>query len=1371
MITGIIHFLKVRTQLLCSVLFLISFAAQAQLNLENLEFHTVDKNIFQRPITAMIKDHDGFIWIGTDGAGLYKYNGLSYSYYGHNLDDTNSINGNSVNSLLVDTSGSLWVGTNAGLCVYNKFKNTFTRIGNQTTDNPTEGYTSILCLAEYENHLLAGTYDGVKKINTENRTIENHILSGTPVLDLKFSTKGNLYIATNDGLKLEQYHQRGKIEKLPIHEESVQPQITKLQIDENENLWVGTIRQGVYRSDLKKTRKTFTKLNIRNSRTMAIASGNDQVFVAIENEGLVILDKNGSVLKQFKYNVQDDYSLGSDSVWSFLYDDENRLWLGYYEDGLGFIDQYHNKFKALRMEDGKNTIQTNDIRAFAKTENGAIWIAQTNALDRLNTNTGEVTNAFGSVKPVYKGLKEGIFIEDIFIDSKDNLWVATWGQGIFLLKKNENTFLNFTTESTNGTLATNKVQCFTEDRHGRIWVGSFLKGVFYIDSSTLQINVPAGDSYTNSDIVTKDIKVIHHDSNGFIWVGTSSGLYHITEKNEKEFTVIAHSSAISSKFAGHPSSNQILDIYETQDGTVWYGTNGGGLFSYNRETKGFERFELKNQDLTYVNAIFEPIKNELWLSSKSGILKVDRNTKKVTKFTTHDGLLKNFAIDGSIVLDNNGKLYLGTKKGINTIELTNVLRNPHLAKTYLKGVKISNTSVNRNDDNSPLDIGMGSNKISLKHNQTTLTIDYGAISYTRPENNQYAYSLENFENTWNHVGQQTSATYTNLEPGEYLFKLKASNNDGLWNNASTILEIEVLPPWWKTLWAYTLYFILATLLALTTMFFYRKQVEEKNNLRLERERRKQKVDLQQQKLQFFTNISHEFRTPLTLIINPIKELLDEKDSVFSQSVKEKHHIIHKNADRLSRLINELMDFRKLQSNKLRLSISQFKLVEQTKNILSFFNEETKRRSILLDLKYKDVNLDIWADKGILDKIFFNLLSNAFKVTPNKGRIQVSIDAEKEKILPLVNTTTPVPIIEISVKDNGPGIDQTEYKKIFKRFYQIGELNKTYYGSTGIGLEMVKSFVELHKGTIEVDSIIGKGSVFKIIIPNGKSFFNSPEEALKPSKTKNPNTISELKKGHYAIEDILTKKVQKNKLLIAEDNSDLQDYLASIFEKEYDLVIASDGQEAWLKTIEHQPDIIITDVVMPLMDGIEFSSKVKKDPSLSHIPIVVLSAKALTKDKIKGIKAGVEAYLIKPFDKKELTVIIEQLLLKKERFAVQKTPNTAIEEKKSFSGIDNDFMKKVIEFVHDNIDNSSLNVEMLSSHLYLSRSQVYRKVKNLTGLSPIEFIRRVRLERARTMLKNDKNLNVNEVAHKVGFLSASYFTVCYKKQFGELPKRK
>ena len=429
------------SRLLSLLVFLMgTIGTQSQMDFKSLEFNIVKENIFQRPITTMVMDKHGFLWIGTDGAGLYKFNGFSYTYYGHDLEDANSINSNSISSMFVDASGQLWVGTDAGLCVYNNQKKSFERFQNRHGGTSGNSYIDILCFAQYENRFLVGTYDGIKEVDVEGRTLKNYGLSGSSVLDLQFSTKGDLYIATDQGLKLEQNHQRGEIEHMSLTDQEMVPHITKLHLDKRENLWVGTLKSGSFRGDLKKARPPFYKLDIVERATMAIISGMNHVFMAIENEGLVILDLTGKVVKYYRYNAQDSHSISSDSVWSMLLDHENRLWLGYYENGLGFFDEHHNKFKSILRNGVGNSIQTNDIKAFAKTEDGKIWIAQINGIDILDTDTGDFTNVYGKSDSEYRGLPKGIYIEDVFVDSIGNIWIATWGNSVFLLKKGTKTF-------------------------------------------------------------------------------------------------------------------------------------------------------------------------------------------------------------------------------------------------------------------------------------------------------------------------------------------------------------------------------------------------------------------------------------------------------------------------------------------------------------------------------------------------------------------------------------------------------------------------------------------------------------------------------------------------------------------------------------------------------------------------------------------------------------------------------------------------------------------------------------------------------------------------------------------------------------------
>ncbi len=1365
---------KIKLSFLALITPLFFCVALAQEGISKMEFQALEGALSLRPVTAITKTNDGFIWIGTQGSGLLRFNGLSYDFFTHDFNNESTINSNKINALFVDSNGRLWIGTDAGLCYYNDKLNSFTRLKNPKGDN--FEYIHISCFGQLNDQLLIGTYaEGVKQIDLNSMRITPfhkslEALRGMLINDIKFSSKGDVFLSTDIGVKMIKHgDENQEIHHLDINGSTIHT--TKLYIDHLEQLWIGTIKNGLYRANLKKAILSFDKMGNSDKRILSLTGGLGHVFVGFENEGITVLNSKGEEVHTYRADANDFKSITSDSVWSIFMDNESRLWLGYYNDGISVFDKHQNKFKSIvASNNGGYGLQGYDVKALAKASDGKLWVAVGDGVDIFNPKDNNIIHINNRPESPIKGLKKGIYIEDIFIDSKQNVWIATWGNGIFFLEKGSNSFMNYTIESTNNGLQTNKLRCFTEDALGNIWTGSFLQGVYVFNSEDKKFKQLKTKDFMTTGLVNKDVKDVFSDSYGNVWVGTTNGLFKIF-KTDGEYVVNNMSNKIASSFGGHPSSKQILSINQTLDGRIWFCSNGGGLFYYENSKDNFTRLEIDNFKQSFVNAITETKKNELWVCGKAGVFKINLDSGEVNNFTKDDGLLNNYFTDDAILFDNHSNIFLGTSKGINYIDTNEISYNEYPAEPFLKEIKIFNNPVTAGDATGVLKYVVNDTEsITLDYNQSVVTIDYESISYTRPEKNKYAYYLEGFETDWNYVGNKKSATYTNLSPGEYVFKLKVANNDGMWNETSKQLLIEVSPPWWKTTIAYILFGLCFIGAIISVIYFYLKRVNEQNTLRLERMKRKQEDDLQKQQLQFFTNISHEFRTPLTLIINPIKDLLALEQNTLEKGVRQKHQIIYKNAERLSRLINELMDFRKLQSDKLQLNVTPFDLIHQTKSILSFFKEECKRREITLDIKTNKNNEEVWADQSMLDKILFNLLSNAFKVTPNGGKITVRIDTNKKAVLPLVNEKENVPVFQISVKDSGPGIDQKEYKRIFKRFYQISQLNKTYYGSTGIGLEMVKSFIELHRGSIEVESEIGEGSTFIINIPYGKQFYETSIAESTEEIVEFENAQLNREAKLYQIEEILAEKKEKKKILIAEDNVDLQDYLASVLKDDYELIVAYDGQEAWLRAMEFLPDVIISDVIMPIMDGIEFCEKVKADVKTSHIPIVMLTSKDLLEDRVRGIDVGAEAYLIKPFEVEELKAIINRLLKSRQKLYERFSENPlTVKEEKSVSNIDNDFVQKVVDYIQENIENTDLNVENLSSSLFLSRSQMYRKIKALTGLSPNEFIRRIRLEKARMHLNKDKNMNVSEVAFKVGFLSASYFTRCYKKQYGELPR--
>ncbi len=1148
--------------------------------------------------------------------------------------------------------------------------------------------------------------------------------------------------------------------------------IESVLFDDSDNIWLGTQKDGIIKISKTKQSDIF---NWTDKKVFTLLTVGNDLLAGTENDGLLVLNKeDGSLIQHYQHDESNPKSIASSSVWSLYLDRQERIWLGYYDKGVAVFDTNYAKFNTLEPEtNNENSLQGYSVSGIEKDSSGQLWISVKDGLDIYNPKTGLFRHIRSNEKSEYTGFNGKLSLQSLFVDSSQNTWLATWENGLFLLKNNTKNFINFNTRTTDGVLATDKIRGFAEDSFGRIWIASFLKGVYYYDPRNEKLVSCDFDTFVTSGLSKSDVLSIMVDQEDNIWAGTSSGLFKIKYSTENDaFMVINMRDKMPLSAKNHPSIHRISSLYQSKDGIIWAGTMAAGLQVYNKKEDAFflckEQFNLEE---TAISAIIEDDEGDIWVTGKSGITRIDRKNGNSIRFTEADGLLTNYFNQWGIEKDNQGLLYFGSFPGINYIDPKKIVLNENIPELYFTNFKIFNKTVTAKDENEILEkVITRTHSIDLAYNQSVFSIEYMGTTFTRPEGNQYAYILEGFDMDWNYVGSNRSATYTNLPQGRYVFKVKAANNDGVWNTKSLNLGIRVLPPWWKSIWAYLLYSVAIVTSLILVVWIIRNRIREKQIILIERERRIQEKRLNKRKLQFFTNISHEFRTPLTLIMNPISDIINNLELELPEIVRQKHSIIYKNSQRLSRLINELMDFRKLESDKVFIKAHEFDVVSHIREVLDFFKEETKFRNLSLTFVTEKQELLVWADSNMLEKIIFNILSNAFKVTPENGEIKVRLKEKKvlmdnpsSKKKELMNT------FQISIKDNGPGIDQKEYKRIFKRFYQISRLNKDYYGSSGIGLEMVKGFVELHHGLIEVKSELQIGTKFTITFLMGKEHFSEneifDEDKEKSYISQERNFLDSLNKQKY---DAPFKKTHT--VLIVEDNPELLIYLRNELFPFYNILIAKNGEEGFNIAKEKSPDLIITDVVMPIVDGLEMCVKIKNDITTSHIPLLMLTARAMVEDRIKGIDSGADAYINKPFNMDLLKVTLDGLLTSRQilfnKYAQKEQVNTI----ENITTIDNEFINKTLHFIHQKIEEQDLSVELLASQLLLSRSQLYRKIKALTGLSVNEFIRKVRLEEAKKLILSNENYNVNEIAFKVGFTSSSYFSKCFKKEFGHSPKK-
>jgi len=1353
----------------------------SQVHEQDYKFVKIREGMTEVVVSTIIEDHNGLIWMGTNGSGLYRYNGIDYNVYQHTLNDSTSISSSLIHCALLDKKNRLWVGTQEGLNLYVRDFDNFKRIPIKGVNHDSKTNFAIASLIEDNNgNLLVGTLEeGLYKLNLETFTSEQiHSYSDDEesnlltVNSLLVDRDSVIYAGTNKGLKtideesgaLRQFSFKKGEEK-----STLDFAIQTLFLDSNNSIWIGAVNDGVYRVNLNNSNgdADIRSIPITKNRILSILQINEEhLFVATENSGLIELNLDGDLIKEHLHNSSNSKSILSNSIWSLYLDRNDRIWMGFYNKGVVVYDVLYDKFENIEsLDNDLNSLKTGSVTGIVEDDDHKLWIAlDGGGIDVYDLKSKKIEHINVQNTDLIGGLKTD-YIESIFIDSKQNVWAGTWNGGLYYLEKGSKIFVNYTVENTNGGLASNTILSFDEDSFGTIWIGTFFKGLHSFDPNSKKFTYHSSEPFLQNDFLNCDIRKVLVDENDNIWVGTTQGLYKINKLGMDDYSVISFSDKMSNTTQNNTKTNIIFSLKESGN-ILWIGTSGDGLCKYDTVNDKFEWFNGSN-GLSEVNicSIVEDNDGNLWLSGNSGLTKFSLASQEFKKYSKRDGLISNDFNINSACIDEKGTMYFGNFNGIDYFHPYDIKVNVSLPFIYLTDFKIFNKSVSPSLQDSPLSKDISETKsLTLSHAQSVFTIDYAGVNYTRPEKNQYAYYLEGLEETWNYVGNSRSATYTNLNNGDYVFKLKVANNDGVWNETPLTLKLTILPPWWKTGWAIFVYIALIILAVFLLNKITQDKLKEKQIIKNERTRRIQKEKLNEEKFQFFTNISHEFRTPLTLIINPIVDIFQDKSLNLPQEVRIKHQIIHKNAERLTRLINELMDFRKLEGDKISLKASKFDIVSYVKDLAIYFNEDASQKNIFLSVDSNVDELYVWADPSMLEKILFNLLSNAFKVTPDGGEITIGILLKKKlEEMPLTGNDEPIEVFQISISDTGPGMLKKHVEKIFDRFYQVDNVNKRYVGGTGIGLEVVKKFVEFHKGRIEVQSEIGNGSTFSIMLPSGHKHLDK-NEILDDLKTPYipPKTISVIgEEEQLAVTNTKT-------LLIVEDNAELRNYLKKELAKTYTILVAKDGKEGIEIALKKLPDLIITDVMMPEMDGFEFSVNIKKDVKTSHIPILMLTAKSMADDKIKGFNSGADAYLNKPFDMRVLKSQLVQLLTSRQ--IIFNKYFSEVSEKSisdQTSTLDKRLIEKILKYINENIGNSEINVELLASQFGFSRSQLYRKIKSLTGMTANEFLRNIRLVRAKQFLESG-NYSVSDVCYKVGYTSPSYFTKSFKDQFGVLP---
>lgn len=1376
---------SLRYMLVIQFILSIVFTATAQKVADAYNFVTIDDGIPKSAITKIVQDKDGLIWIATNGEGLFKYNGTDLKAYKQNDNDSKSINTSIVNTIFIDSNDNIWVGTNEGLNKYDKELDIFQSIS-ISKNNLTNKDIPVFAISENSaGSIFIGTpTNGLYKLDVDDYSIEEikdeEGSNGTQsVINVIVPLKnGDMLVGSTDGLfKYDNHDNQLKPQQISTENGTllVDYAIQSITIDTNNNIWLGTFTKGLFkvRYDIGE-HYVVDVFNFTNKRIFAVkVLANNTVICATENDGLFVLDIKGNPIHNYTYDKSDPKRIRSNSIWSIFVDNNERIWLGYYNKGISVYDKYYDKFLDLEsLPYSENSLQSPSVTGIAQSSDNQLWIGMDGGgIDKYNLETKEFIHISDIVNTNSEELKN-LDVQTIHLDQKENLWVGTWSSGIFYLPKGDKSFKNFSIETTNQSLTSNSITTFSEDSKGTIWIGTYYGGLHSYNPKTREFHHHSSDTFNTLLGKEGHIRTLLVDHQDQIWIGGPDGIVRVSFSNNEIKTAVLTN--IISEDSSIQGTIDARSLYEDSDNNIWLGTYGMGLGKINIIENTVNWF---NSDdgllLDNISSIIEDDNKNIWVSGETGLSMFDSRTNKFLNYNKEDGLLANNFNYNAVTKGENGILYFGNYEGINYFNPNNILRNTNKPLVYFTDLKLFNKSVIPSEKGVPIQKNISEvDHLTLKPNQFVFTLEYAAVNFTRANNNKYAYYLEGFENDWNYVGNSRSATYTNLSPGSYTFHVKASNNDSVWTEKPLALPITILAPWWATPWAIFGYIIAFITFIFLINWFLNKQREERRIIQFERSQRQQEEMLNEKKIQFFTNISHEFRTPLTLIMNPIMDIMDTNNYKLNKGLKEKHRIIFRNANRLKNLIDELMDFRKLHLHKMTLNTSRINAHKFVKEITEHFEEEAFEKNILLNIETDDNNeIDFWGDPGLLEKVIFNLLSNSFKATPDNGVITLGVYAHNSKIIfPLIDDTTPYHALEICIEDTGSGISKDDIEHIFERFYQASDKTQQYFGSsgTGIGLELVQSFVQLHKGIVEVDSEIGEGTKFTLLFPLGKEHLESSELSIPTRKENKDVTVEPFEDEDSKNQLLNLENKNKKTILIVEDNTELRNYLKNKLRADYTVVEAENGKIGLQIALKGIPDIIITDVIMPEMDGFEFCKQIKEDLKTSHIPVLMLTAKAMSSDKIKGIDSGADAYLNKPFEMKLLKSYINRLIKSRQQF-IEKNINdkNKITLLDNTTSLDKTFMQRVLDYVNENLGEPDLKVEHLADDMSLSRSQLYRKIKAITGMTANELIRKIRLKKAKQMIESGSE-SISEVGFKVGFSSASYFSKCFKNEFGILP---
>ncbi|WP_321370016.1 two-component regulator propeller domain-containing protein [uncultured Draconibacterium sp.] len=1388
-----------------------------------LNYLTTNEGLPQNTIDCILKDRNGFMWFGTWN-GLCRFDGYTFQIFQSQQEKW--LPGNFIQTLCEDRNGNLWVGTNKGLAFFDYSLLKFIEVPLLTEKLGDVSITHII--NDQNNNIWVATAgNGIWKIENADQSVTSvesvfeDQLTDKNVNHLCLLSDNHLLAGTTNGLTVSNLageKPKPVWERLSEYMNDINGiNISTILSDHKGDIWLGTIDVGLYHFNSGTLNLEYFGADNNNPNDLNHLS----VYDIIEDRNGVIMigtlgglnfyDTSTQIFSSLPASTEERKYLNNPFINSLYADELGNIWIGTEKGGINHYNTYQKPFNALTHEAANpNSISHNTVNSIF-TEKDVLWVGTAGGGVNRISNNGQKTIHFEHSDENVQSINSN-FVTSFIRDHQNHLLVGTWGGGLNkLLDDKQNRFdilVNVPGDS-------------------RSLCSSFISSLEYLDDKHILIGTrggldiynPEGDIFLHvhekMDIdQALEIGCLLTDSQNRVWVGTENGLYrfnrsHLLELNDNSGQINFEKYITNPEDSASIAGNYVISLFEAHDGTIWFGTYGNGICKYTEKGNGgFINYNEQNglcNNVAY--AIEEDAQGNLWISTDNGLSKFDPITETFQNFYSSDGLLSDQFYWSASCSDEQGNLYFGGIEGLNYFNPAEFESYPNIPQPVFTQFSVFSDPVIIGEKyhskvilNAPIS---ETQEISLSYKDAVFSVEFSALDYFQPGKIKYAYQMEGVDQDWVEVpASRRFANYTNLSGGRYTFKVKAANSDGIWSEKYTTLTINIIPPFWETAWFQFLavLFIIGMVLAYIR---YRTQFLKEQKRKLEKQVRERTFKIEEQKeelekqnqqiakqrdemidlnekvklvnqlrLRFFTNISHEFRTPLTLIIDPLEQLMQnlKTDATTHNTLS----IINRNAQRLLHLINQLLYFRRIETGKLKLNVSKGNLQQFIYGIFESFKDLAEHQKI--NYKFIETNIDneTWFDAEKVENVFYNLLSNAFKNTPVSGSISLKI----ENITEQREGCIPPPYAAISVVDTGRGISKEHLPHIFDRFYKDPDSDKqTDFTSSGIGLALTHEIIHALHGEIKVESEPQKGSVFTVYMPYSKNQFESDEinETTIPSEINIEGRVNvlaehiEARNTDYELGDEHTNEDKaKPIILIVEDNFDLRSFLLQTLRSEYRVLGAENGKIGLEMAKKYSPELIISDVMMPVMDGIELCSRLKKNIQTSHIPIILLTAKNMVESWIEGLETGADDYIPKPFNLQILQIKMRNIIESRRKIKnIFSSPEPVAPDKFSSNKLDEEFITKAYAILEKNYSESDFSVEQFAREMFVSRSLLYKKIKALTDLNITDFINSYKLKKSVEMIKTSDQ-TISEIAFQTGFNDPKYFSRIFKKFYGASP---